>query len=178
MTLTSLLETILFAHGEPITLEKLAKITKEKKSAVLFALKELREEYKERGLAIISHENAWQMTTHPQNANVVEEVIKSDMTGELSRAALETVTAIAYKGPLTRSEIEYIRGVDSSVTLRTLLMRGLVERQENPKDARGYVYRVSIPFLRHLGISQIEDLPRYKEFRGEKIELSETIKEQ
>lgn len=171
MALTSILETILFAHGEPIALEKLVKITKEKKGAVLSALKELQEEYKERGFALVSHENAWQMATNPQNAGVIDEIIKSDMTGEMSRAALETVTVVAYRGPLTRSEIEYIRGVDSSVTLRTLLIRGLVERQENPKDARGYVYQVSIPFLRHLGLSRIDDLPRYGEFRSEKIDI-------
>lgn len=173
MTLKSILETILFAYGEPIAVEKLAKIAKEKKDAVISSLKELQEEYKERGLALVSHKNSWQMGTNPQNTGYIEEIVKSDMTGELSRSALETLTIIAYKGPLSRSEIEYIRGVNSTFTLRTLAMRGLVEREENPKDARGFVYHVSIPFLRHLGLSRIEDLPKYSEFKNEKIELTE-----
>lgn len=178
MTLKSILETILFAHGEPITVEKLAKIAKKKKDVILSSLKELEEEYKERGLALVSHKNSWQMGTNPKNAEYVEEIVKSDMAGELSRAALETLTIVAYKGPMSRSEIEYIRGVNSSFTLRTLAMRGLVERQENPAYARAFVYHASIPFLRHLGISRIEDLPKYAEFRNEKIELPENTKEQ
>ena len=80
---------------------------------------------------------------------------------------------IAYKGPLARIEIDYIRGVNSAFVLRNLTMRGLVERIENPKDARSWLYRVSFEFLKYLGLRSIEELPHYmelvKENVGEKI---------
>ena len=86
---------------------------------------------------------------------------------------METLAIIAYKGPLTRAHIEYVRGVNSSFTLRNLVMRGLVERMENPKDARSYLYGTSFNFLKHLGVARPEDLPRFEEFKKEKIEVLE-----
>ena len=101
--------------------------------------------------------------------------MKSEFSEELSRAAIETAAIIAYQGPITRAEIEYVRGVNSSFILRGLLMRGLVERIENPKDARSYLYRISFDFLKHLGLTKIEDLPQYQEFRQEKMGGPEEI---
>ena len=86
---------------------------------------------------------------------------------------METIAIIAYKGPLTRLDIEYVRGVNSSFIIRNLLMRGLVERVENPKDARSYLYKVSFDFLKHLGVTGIEDLPQYQEFKKSRIEVLE-----
>ncbi|MEK7503143.1 MAG: SMC-Scp complex subunit ScpB, partial [Patescibacteria group bacterium] len=68
------------------------------------------------------------------------------------------------KGPVKRSEVEYIRGVNSSFMLRNLLIRGLIERVRDPKDSRSYVYRVSRDFLKFLGITSISDLPEYGSF--------------
>ena len=169
MELKSALETLLFAHGEPMSEEKLAKLTNHKKDEVSSALSELATEYQGRGLALLKKDDKWCLGTNPENAKLVEDLVKSEFGEELSRAAIETTAIIAYKGPLTRADIEYVRGVNSSFTLRNLLMRGLVERIENPKDARSYIYRVSFDFLKHLGLTKIEDLPQYEEYRKEKM---------
>lgn len=176
MNLISIIETILFTYGEPMSLEKLAKITKAKKEEVHEALSALAREYEGRGLAILKKGDEYQLGSNPAYANYIEELVKSEFSEELSKAAIETVAIIAYKGPVTRAQIEYVRGVNSSFTLRNLLMRGLIERVENPKDARSYLYRVSFDFLKHLGLTRLEDLPQYDEFRKEKIEVLEEPK--
>ncbi|MBI2099909.1 MAG: SMC-Scp complex subunit ScpB, partial [Candidatus Vogelbacteria bacterium] len=73
------------------------------------------------------------------------------------------LTIVLYKGPLTRAEIDYIRGVNSSFILRHLSIRGLVERIPNPKDARSFLYRPTFDLFQHLGLSKIEELPEYGE---------------
>lgn len=178
MSLQSVIETILFVHGEPITFDKLVKSAKAKKEAVLKALEELKKDYENRGLAILTKNDQYQLGSNPKNTKYIENLVKDEFSEELSRAAVETIAIIAYKGPLTRVEIEYVRGVNSSFTLRNLLMRGLVERIENPKDARSYLYRVSFDFLKHLGVNRLEDLPQYEEFRKSKIEVLEMTAEE
>lgn len=173
----SVLETILFAYGEPISEEKLAKLTESKKEKVVSALEELARDYTGRGLVLLKKDGEWCLGTNPENAKFVEDLMKSEFGEELSRAAVETAAIIAYKGPITRADIEYVRGVNSSFTLRNLLVRGLVERIENPKDARSYLYRISFDFLKHLGLTKIEDLPQYEEYRQEKMGDLEEIKE-
>jgi segregation and condensation protein B len=81
----------------------------------------------------------------------------------LSKAALEVLSIIAYKGPISRAEIESIRGVNCSFTLRSLMMKGLLERIDNPKDGRGYLYKISFEFMKKLGIENIDKLPDYQE---------------
>jgi len=172
MNLKSVIETILFIHGEPITADKLVKVLKRDKNDILNALQELERE-KEKGMVILKKDGAYQLGSNPQNTSYIEELIKSEFSEELSKSALETIAIIAYKGPLSRSQIEYVRGINSAFTLRNLLMRGLVERIENPKDARSYLYRISFDFLKHLGVTKVEDLPAYQEFLKEKIEVFE-----
>lgn len=166
MELKYIIESLLFVHGEPLSTDKLARVTKTKKEEIKRALEELKEEYRGRGLVILEKDDQWQLGTNPENARYIEELLKGEFTAELSRAALETVAIVAYKGPLTKAEIEYLRGLNSSFTLRNLLMRGLVERIENPKDARSYLYRVSFDFLKHFGAAKVENLPGYQEFRN------------
>lgn len=175
MSLKSLIETILFVYAEPIGAEKLAKITKQKKETMLEALQNLKEEYQDRGVVIIEKDGEYQLGSNPENSRIVEDLVKSEFTEELSRAAVETLAIIAYKGPITRADIEFLRGVNSSFTVRNMLMRGLVERIENPKDARSYLYRISFDFLKHFGLTAIEELPQFKEFREKKVELPEEV---
>ncbi len=169
MGLKSIIETILFVHGEPVSLEKLVKVTRAKKEDVTLALGELKKDYEGRGLTLLEKDAEWQIGSNPENAKYVEDFVKSEFSEELSRAALETVAIVAYQGPLTRAEIEYVRGVNSSFTLRNLLLRGLIERIENPKDARSYLYRISFDFLKYLGAASVEELPGYEEFKKQEI---------
>lgn len=173
MNLKSIIESILFAHGEPTGIEKLSKIVKARKEEVKETLEALKKDYEGRGFVILEKDGEYQLGSAAENAKYVDDLMKEEFTEELSKAALEVVSIVAYKGPLTRAKIEYVRGVNSAFTLRNLLMRGLVERIENPKDARSYLYRISFDFLKHMGLTKAEELPQYEEFKKEKIEVLE-----
>lgn len=172
MNLKSVIETILFVHGEPISLPVLAKFAGASEEETLVALRALQSE-PERGIVVLEKDGQFQLGSRPQNAQYVETLMKSEFSEELSRAALETVTVIAYKGPITRAQIEFIRGVNSSFTLRNLAMRGLIERTENQKDMRAPLYRVSFDFLKHFGLTKIEELPQFETLHKKKIEILE-----
>jgi len=170
------LESLLFVSGEPMSLGKLAKVLGEGENVIKEKAEELLTEYHDRkgGLRLIIEGDKIQMVTAGENAEAVEKLLKIDVEGDLSRSALETISIIAYRGPLSRSEIEEIRGVNTSFTLRQLAIRGLVEKIDNPNDARAYLYRLSLDFLRSLGVEKAEDLPRYQELREREL-VSERI---
>lgn len=171
MKLKSAIESVLFVQGEPVALSRLAKIIGAKKDDVQKELGELAAEYRDRGIVLIQNNDEWQFVTNAENKETVEKLMTSELSDDLSRTSLEALTIIAYKGPISRAGIEYIRGVDSTFTLRNLLMRGLVEREESPKDRRSYLYRVSANFMKHIGISAMRDLPHYDEFHKKEIEV-------
>ena len=165
MKVTSALEAILFLHGEPLSTARLAKLAGAKKAVVEAALRGLQNEYRERGITLIHNSGEWQFATSPGERSIVEKLATSDLRDELSKAGLEVLAIVAYKGPVGRAAIDYIRGVDSSFSLRNLLLRGLVSREENPKDRRSYLYRISTEFLKYFGLRQPHDLPHYDELR-------------
>ena len=171
--LHAIIESLLFIHGEPIGVKKLAKLTNAGEAEVKSALETLRENFRDRGIVLLEKDGEWQLGTHPAHAEYVEALMKGEFAEDLSKAAIETAAIIAYKGPLTKAEIEYLRRVHSSFTLRNLLMRGLVERIENPKDARSYLYRITFDFLKHMGVVRVEDLPRWGEFHEISIDIPE-----
>lgn len=166
MTLSTLsrLEALLFISGEPIAETRLAELLAVEKAEVAVAVAKLKERYgndPDAGLMLIEHAGRIEMATKKELTTLIETFTKSMLQDTLSKAALEVLSIIAYRNPIARSEIEAIRGVNCSYTLRALLIRGLIERQGNPEDARGYVYRPSFQFLEHLGLARIEDLPDY-----------------
>lgn len=116
----------------------------------------------ESGLSLVRKDDMVQLVTRSENALYVEKFTKSTMQESLSKAALEVLAVIAYRGPIARAEIEAIRGVNCSVTLRNLLMRALIERKENESDARGYLYTISFQFLKSLGLQAVSELPEYE----------------
>lgn len=165
MNLQSILESILFVHGEPMALKKLATRARVSEQEARTALASMTRDYKTRGLVIVQKDDEYQLCSHPENARYIEDMVKEEFSEDLSRSSLETAAIVAYQGPVSRLEIDHIRGVNSSYALRTLLMRGLVDREERLGDARTYLYRVSVDFLKHLGITAMEDLPGYKELK-------------
>lgn len=165
MNAKSAIESILFIHGEPLTVSRIAKVISASPAAVKAALGELASERRECGIVLIENDGEWQLATNPANRVVVEKLISGERSGDLSRAALEVLAVIAYKSPISRAGIEHIRGVDSSFTLRNLLIRGLVSREEHPTDRRSYRYRISTDFLKHLGLSRPSELPDYDALR-------------
>lgn len=162
--LKSVIESILFISGEPVKISRIVKVSGASKPEVENVIMALQTEYSgtNRGFVIIKKEDEAQMATNPENASYMDQLVKSEIQENLSRAGLEVLSIVAYRGPMTRMEIEAIRGVNCSFTLRSLLMRGLVERVDNPKDNRSYLYKISFDFLKKLGIDSVEKLPDFE----------------
>lgn len=165
MNIKSIIESLLFSSGEPVSIKKLAKILKKDENLIKKEIESLGNEYldNDRGLQIIKKADKVQLASSSQNSQYVKELIKDEISDDLSTVSLETLAIIAYKGPITRTEVEEIRGVNCSFTIRKLLIRGLIERKNSPKTTRAYVYEISFDFLRKLGLSSIKDLPNYNE---------------
>jgi len=167
------IEAVLFAVGDPISLKKLSSVvdagTDEVEKAVAF----LKEKYSgpSNGIHIIEHDAGIQLATKPEVSSVIERLVKTEVHENLTPATLETLSLVAYLGPITKSSLEYIRGVNSSFTLRNLLIRGLVERIPHPKKPNTFLYRPTSDLIRHLGIEKKEDLPDFTKYQ----ELKENL---
>lgn len=166
------IEAILFVHGDPMTLEELVKFFGRTKTEIREAALRLDQILVSGALTLVWHGETLQLTTKQQFAKDVEVLVKDALSRDLSRAASETLAVISYRGPLSRPEIDYIRGVNSSYTLRNLLIRGLILRAPDPKDNRSYLYQISADFLKFLGLARQEQLPEYVVF---KKHLEETL---
>lgn len=166
MSLDQLIESILFAAARPMTLRKLADLTKAELEDVKKAVADLTERLDEAsGLMLQNYGNEVELVTKPEAAEIVKAVIKDDEQGELTRASLEALTILAYRGPMTRPELEQIRGVQSSLILRNLMIRGLVEQKEDERLGQP-TYAITFDFLKHLGLKSVSDLPDYQVLRG------------
>ena len=97
----------------------------------------------------------------PELSSLIEDLQKEELNKDLSKASLETLSIILYKNGANRAEIDYIRGVNSSFTLRALSIRGLVEKTIDPKDSRRYIYKSSFELLSFMGVKSVEELPDY-----------------
>lgn len=161
--LKSIIESVLFVSGEPVKIGRLMKITGASKPEVENAIMMMQNEYTvDRGLTLIKKEDEVQLATNPENASFVDDLVKSEIQENLSKAALEVLSIVAYRGPISRLDVEAIRGVNCTFTLRSLLMRGLLERVENPKDNRGFLYKISFEFLKKLGLDGVNKLPDFE----------------
>ena len=170
--LKSVLESLLFVSGEPVKISKLAKICGVSENKVETAVEDLCKDYEEgkRGLIVIKEKNFIQLASSPSNVSFTSQLVKSEFSADPSQAALEVLSVIAYRGPVSRVQIETIRGVNCSYILRSLLLKGLVERKESKKE-RGYLYSVSFDFLKSLGLKSVEELPDWRELsRSDKID--------
>jgi segregation and condensation protein B len=165
MNLEQILEAILFAGGKPLSERKLADLTGKKAEEIAEALDALKESLADRGIMLQQYEKEVALVSHPEAAEYVRKVIKDEEQGELTRASLEALTILAYRGPMTRPELEQIRGVQSYMILRNLMIRGLVEQKEDVRLGQA-TYAVTFDFLNHLGLKTIKDLPDYEELRG------------
>lgn len=154
------LEALLFAAGRPVTTAELASATDCRRSDVLAALKELQAELARRGVRLQEHSGEWQMVSAPEAARAVEKLLGLPVAPRLSQAALETLSIVAYRQPVTRAQIEAIRGVDCSGVINSLLSRGLIEelgRSEGP--GRPILYGTGLEFLQMFGLETLEGLP-------------------
>jgi len=157
------IESVLFWKAEPLTVSELTKILSAKSSEVAAAIENLKVNLANRGISLITNNDEVYLVTSPESAKLIERLQKEELTKDLSRAALETLSIILYRGPLKRSDIDYIRGVNSQFILRVLLVRGLIDKKIDPKDERAYIYSPTIDTLAHLGVQSVRDLPEYSQ---------------
>jgi len=155
------IEALLFVAAKPMPLKTLAKHAEISPPETKKELEALQAGYRKAGsgLSLVFNDDSVELVTAPEVSEVVAEFLKDETTGELTRPSLETLTIIAYRGPVAKAEIELIRGVNCSLILRNLRMRGLIEEDVN--DAGVEVYSVSLEFLKHMGVSHVKELPNY-----------------
>ncbi|MBL7045567.1 MAG: SMC-Scp complex subunit ScpB [Parcubacteria group bacterium] len=178
MDLANKIEAVLFFKGEPIKATELAKLFKVDISDVESAIKTLHDSLTGRGVTLLQKDGSYALRTSADASDVVEKLRKDEFSRDIGKAGLEIISILLYKGPTPRSEIDYIRGVNSTFTLRTLLIRGLVERVVNPSDARSFLYKPSFELLAFLGISRVEDLPDYTQMKGEIAKLEDRLNDE
>ena len=166
MSAKSEIESLLFVSSRPLTVKRLAEATGRDKKEVQEALEALLADYDARaepGFVVLRNGDEVQLATGPDHAELVRNFLKDETFGELTRPALETLTIVGYRGPLTKAELEQIRGVNCSLILRNLMIRGLVESEGKADDpASPATYRVTFDFLRYLGIRQTNELPDFE----------------
>lgn len=169
---TQKIEALLYIANKPLSVRKLADIVSTSVEDVEQGIALLQEKFNTdaSGLRILRNGNDVQFATAPDLSETVEIFLKQELTGDMTKPQLETLTIIAYRGPVRKEEIEHIRGVNCSLILRNLLMRGLIEAVSDG-DKDGIKYRVTLDFLRFLGINTISELPNFEELsRHENIE--------
>ncbi|RME46129.1 MAG: SMC-Scp complex subunit ScpB [Chloroflexi bacterium] len=159
-SLTSFIESLLFVADEPVAVSDLARTLEVPTRQVNEAIDRLCEAYSGRGLRIQRINGRVQMVTAPETAPVIERFLGLELSGKLSEAAMETLAIIAYRQPITRPQIDAIRGVNSDGVLRTLLARGLIEEVGRLDTVgRPILYGTTFAFLQHFGLESLDDLP-------------------
>jgi segregation and condensation protein B len=163
MNLEQKIEAILFFKGEPVSLKKLADTLKVSKEEINEAVLILKNNLENRGVVLIQNDEEITLGTAPDLSKLIEDLQKEELNKELSKASLETLSIVLYKNGATRAEIDYIRGVNSSFTLRALSVRGLVEKTIDNADSRRFIYKPSFEILSFMGVKSIDELPDYAE---------------
>lgn len=157
------IEAVLFWKGEPITIKKLSQIFAKTEEEISIALNNLETKISDRGIIIVRKEDEITLGTSKDTSEIIEKLTKEELVKDLGKAGLETLSIIIYQGPISRAEVDYIRGVQSTFILRNLMIRGLIEKVTNPKDQRSFLYKPSFELLSYMGISKIEDMPEFAE---------------
>jgi len=163
MSLKTKIESILFVASKPLALKKIAKAVESSEEKVKEAIGELVDKYnqEESGVLIYQNNDEFQMVSNPDNRDAAEQFLKAEVSGELTRPQLETLTVISYCGPITKPELEQIRGVNCSLIIRNLLLRGLIKENDDSTNLLP-TYEVTMDYLRHLGLERLSDFPDYE----------------
>ena len=171
------LETLLFVAAEPVTTAQLATALDVAPSVVERGLNELEASLSTRGLRLQRHAGRVQLTTAPQLAELIERFLGLEATTHLSRVALETLAIIAYQQPVTRPQIDAIRGVNSDSMLKSLLHKGLIlESGRADGPGRPILYSTTPEFLQHFGLSSILEMPSLAKHEEEGDNHDEMLK--
>jgi len=176
------IEALLFALGRPLSRAELQKMLGATGEEVDAALKILAE--KKGGIVLVDDGAEVELRVAPESAALIEKIRKEEYSREIGKAGMEALSAVLYRGPLSRAGIDFIRGVNSSQTLRTLTLRGLLRRIEPseernlPAGRRGsFLYEPTTELLSELGVSRLQDLPDYAEVRDKLQQLEEAYRQ-
>lgn len=161
MNLDAKIEAILFYKTEPIAQTELCSVLGVSAEELTPALQTLSVRLENGATRLLLHNDTVQLVSAPEASDLIEKLRADELSREIGRAGAETLAIVLYRGPLTRAEIDFIRGVNSSFILRNLQIRGLIERKTHTKDARSFQYAVTGDLLAHLGITRKEDLPDF-----------------
>ena len=157
-----LIETLLFVSPSPISIGQITSILDEKPKAIEEALKNLGTYYKTRGLRLQEDKGRFQITTAPEYGEIIEKFLGLEENTTLSQAALEALAIVAYKQPITRPDVDEIRGVNSDGVMRNLLNKSLIQELGRVEGAgRAILYGTSSDFLQFFGISSLLELPQF-----------------
>ncbi len=159
------IEAILFWNGEAMKQRELAKILQVEREAIKDAISQLTTDLADRGIVLLERDDEYMLVASAEVSELLEQLTKEELNKELGKAALETLSIILYQGPIKRSELDFIRGVNSQAILRNLMVRGLVDKEMDKNNARSFVYKPSFELMSYLNIKKIEDLPDYQKVR-------------
>lgn len=170
-----IIESILFVADKPVSVKELANITGFMVTDIQSALKKLVEEYNKRGICLSRKGEYVSLVSAPECASHVSKYLNEELRHDLSPATLETLAIITYKQPITRIEVENIRGVNSDQTLRNLLIRGLVtEVGRKETVGRPILYGTTMEFVQYFGLLNEDEIPKLEELQLFKDEKDET----
>jgi len=175
--LSSQIESILFAADKPIKLKQIAKLCGRSKDEIEIVFESLKNKYNnaENGINILINNDEVQMVSSEANSDLLAEFLKEEISCELTRPQLEALAVIAYRGPISKLDLETIRGVNCSLIIRNLLIKGLIDAIDNNIYALS-IYALSMEFIKHLGIKSVKELPTYEEL-SRREEISEVLDE-
>ncbi|WP_106497360.1 SMC-Scp complex subunit ScpB [Lentibacillus sp. Marseille-P4043] len=161
--LKAIVEGLLFASGDQgITIKQISKILEVNTSTVIHLLEELKYDYEhtDRGIMMMQSHDVFHLTTKPEHSAYFKKLLETPQTSRMSQAALETLAIIAYQQPITRTEIEDIRGVKSDRPVQTLLARSLIEEVGRREGVgRPILFGTSTDFLTYFGLTSLDELP-------------------
>jgi segregation and condensation protein B len=162
------LEALLFVATEPASVGDLAEALQLDREIVEAGLRDLQDVLRERGLRLQRHANRLQLTTAPEHAGDVERFLGLETRTHIGRSGLETLAIVAYNQPVTRPQIDAVRGVNSDSALKNLLFKGLIcELGRAQSPGRPILYGTTPEFLQHLGLESTNDLPPLQSAAGE-----------
>lgn len=160
------IEAALFFRGGAITVKELSSHIGLSKEETEIGITSLAMSLEGRGVRVIREGETVALATAPETHELIEKMRREELEGPLGKAGLETISIVIFRGPISRSDIEYVRGVNCSSILRSLLIRGLIERVENTSDKRSFLYRATAELPAYLGVATLADIPGYTETRS------------
>lgn len=167
MNRSQALEAILFYKGEPVSYETLVELLACEPDDLADAIVELENTLADRGIRLVRDKQTVELTTASEASDIINALTQREFTKRLGKAGLETLTIILYQGPVTRRDIDYIRGVNSTQVIRNLLIRGLIRKRDVSENAKLIYYEPTTDLLKHLGITSVDELPEFNDIRSE-----------